>query len=172
MFDPTAFDNMKVVIEGAIYDRDISGDLVIIDRNDIMNMAKMSREFDITFRLPDSAYTAKFEMKAMLSNLAAELVPIIDTEALAGCYVGVQFFLEHEKEIDYQRLTKILLDVWGASRTINIALHYDPLALNKRMKTVLSVSFERLITEDHLNDLIGMTEYLINTLEQINNLNL
>lgn len=53
MFDPTAFDNMKVVIEGALYDLDICGEIVITDRNDSFNMAKMSRTFDISFRLPE-----------------------------------------------------------------------------------------------------------------------
>lgn len=36
MFDPTAFDNMKVVIEGAIYDLDLDGEISIIDRNDLL----------------------------------------------------------------------------------------------------------------------------------------
>ncbi|MGZ4162287.1 MAG: hypothetical protein ACXVNF_16040, partial [Neobacillus sp.] len=54
VFDPTAFDNMKVVIEGALYDMDIIGEIIITDRNDIMNMAKLSRRFDICFTLPNS----------------------------------------------------------------------------------------------------------------------
>jgi hypothetical protein len=41
MFDPTAFDNMKVVLEGALYDLDIMGEIIITDRNDLFNTAKM-----------------------------------------------------------------------------------------------------------------------------------
>ena len=75
MFDPTAFDNMKVVIEGALYDLDLAGKIVIIDRNDIMNIAKMSRRFDVSFTLPEARVTAMIEITSNLINLAAELLP-------------------------------------------------------------------------------------------------
>ena len=40
MFDPTAYDNLKVILEGAVYDLDLSGELKIIERNDIVDLAK------------------------------------------------------------------------------------------------------------------------------------
>ena len=49
MFDPTAFENMKVVMEGIFYDKDLSGEIIILDRNDIMNIAKLSRTYDLSF---------------------------------------------------------------------------------------------------------------------------
>ena len=51
MFDPTAFENMRVVMEGIFYDKDLSGDITIVDRNDVINTAKMSRDFDLSFQL-------------------------------------------------------------------------------------------------------------------------
>ncbi len=34
MFDPTAFDNLKVIVEGAVYDFDLHGDILVTDRKD------------------------------------------------------------------------------------------------------------------------------------------
>lgn len=52
MFDPTAFENMKTVFEGAAYDLDLSGEAAIIGRNDIVDLAGMSRDYRITLTLP------------------------------------------------------------------------------------------------------------------------
>ena len=51
LFDPTAFENIKVVIEGEIYDRDLSGEIFVTDRNDWFNSAKLSRKYEISFGL-------------------------------------------------------------------------------------------------------------------------
>src|SRR5438477_366467 len=108
---------MKVVIEGALYDLDISGEIVITDRNDIINMAKLSRRFDICFKLPDNKgipVSAKIEMESHLINLAAELLPVSPTENQGGCYVRLHFFIEQaEKKEDYNSIQKILVDIWG-----------------------------------------------------------
>ena len=54
MFDPTAFENMKVVLEGAVYDRDFIGDILVINRDDIVNLANMSRTYKIEMELKES----------------------------------------------------------------------------------------------------------------------
>ncbi|MFJ5715139.1 hypothetical protein [Neobacillus sp. NPDC093127] len=168
MFDPTAFDNMKVVIEGALYDLDSSGDIVITDRNDLINMAKMSRQFNVSFQLPNSSITAVIEMKSMLVNLAAELIPNPLSGQLAGCHVKLQFFLEHRgKKLDYHALEAILLNLWGATRKITMAVQYDPLENEKKFSNVITVEFDRLISEDQLDDLVEMTEVMTTTLEQL-----
>ncbi|QCJ43205.1 hypothetical protein FAY30_15565 [Bacillus sp. S3] len=168
MFDPTAFDNMKVVIEGVLYDRDISGEIVITDRNDLLNMAKMSRQFDVSIRLPHSSVIVKMELKSDLHNLAAELLPNSLSDHHAGCYLNMQFFLEHDVEIDYQSIVKILRDIWGATRKISLSVHKKPLEPDKSIKTVITLVFDRLITEDQLDDLVEMTDFLVITLEKLN----
>src|SRR4051794_1954411 len=105
MFDPTAFDNMKVVIEGALYDLDLSGQIIIIDRNDVVNIAKMSRSFDVYFTLPESEVTAMIEIKSDLINLAAELLPDSHAEKQSGCYMKLQFI--HQGITDDKPLKKI-----------------------------------------------------------------
>ncbi|MDQ0197598.1 hypothetical protein [Neobacillus ginsengisoli] len=171
MFDPTAFDNMKVVIEGALYDMDISGEIIIIDRNDIMNMAKLSRRFDICFTLPNSEripVSAKIEMEAHLINLAAELLTVPQTENEGGCQVRLQFFIEHaENKENYPTIQKIFMDIWGETRKINQSVQYHPLSNEKKIKNSITVEFDRLISEEQLDDLVEMTDFMITTLKQL-----
>lgn len=47
MFDPTAFDNLKVIVEGAVYDFDLHGDILVTDRKDMMDLASLSRIYHI-----------------------------------------------------------------------------------------------------------------------------
>ncbi len=97
MFDPTAFDNMKVVIEGAIYDLDLDGEINIIDRNDLINLAKMSRSFDVSFKLPGNKtrqVIAKIILKSNLENLAAELLPGSLSDKDSGSMVRLEFQLK------------------------------------------------------------------------------
>ncbi len=169
MFDPTAFDNMKVVIEGALYDLDIIGEIVITDRNDLINIAKMSRKFDVSFQLPNSVVTAKIEMTSNLVNLAAELLPAFLSEQKAGCYLSLQFGIEHEDmEIDFQALETILLNVWGSTRKITQVVQFHPLEIERKHTHVIKVEFERLIREDQIDDLVEMTEFIMTTLKQLN----
>jgi len=168
MFDPTAFDNMKVVIEGALYDLDIKGDIIITDRNDLINLAKMSRSFDVSFQLPDGNGTAKVELKSTLLNLAAELLPSMQTEHQTGCYVRLEFFLEQEKEPDFYELKDILLNIWGDSRNFSLTSHVHPLDTNQKISIILAVEFGRLVTEDQMDDLVNMTDFVVTTLERLN----
>ncbi|SID87142.1 Uncharacterised protein [Mycobacteroides abscessus subsp. abscessus] len=48
LFDPTAYENMKIVMEGLLYDKDLAGQISIIDRNELINTAKLSRTFEIS----------------------------------------------------------------------------------------------------------------------------
>ncbi|QNG61538.1 hypothetical protein H4O14_08705 [Bacillus sp. PAMC26568] len=44
MFDPTAFDNLKVVLEGEIYDADLEGIIEVIKRKDIVDLQQLCLE--------------------------------------------------------------------------------------------------------------------------------
>ncbi|MFB5194488.1 hypothetical protein ACE198_06105 [Neobacillus sp. KR4-4] len=169
MFDPTAFDNMKVVIEGALYDLDISGEIVITDRNDSINMAKMSRRFDMTFRLPEKKVKATIELKSGLFNLAAELLPSIQSEEQAGCMLSLKFIAAKEElDLDYSALKALLLDIWGPTRIINQNVLYDPLSIDPAHSLIITIEFDRLIHEDQIEDLVEMTEFIITTLKRLN----
>jgi hypothetical protein len=168
MFDPTAFDNMKVVMEGALYDRDSKGDIIITDRNDLINLAKMSRRFDVSFQLPDGKSIANVKIYSTLLNLAAELFPSVQTEQQAGCFVRLEFYLEQNKELNYQDLKNIFLNIWGDSRDISLSIQYNPLEIDKNISTTITVDFGRLINEEQMDDLVEMADFMITTLQQLN----
>lgn len=171
MFDPTAFDNMKVVIEGAIYDLDISGEIMITDRNDLFNMAKMSRQFDICFMLPNSIENpvlAKIMLESKLVNLAAELLPSFLPEKLGGSHVCLEIFFEDAGKIkDFQAIEAMLLDIWGATRKIKHVIQYNPLQTDKQIQYIITVEFDRLINEEQMDDLVEMTDFMITTLRKL-----
>lgn len=171
MFDPTAFENMKVVMEGALYDLDISGDIVITDRNDLINMAKMSRSYELTFELAEGngrGISAKISMKSQLGNLAAELLPDFLPKNLAGCEIILQFLIrDTEMNEDFKAIEKTLQAIWGSERKISQVVQYNPLTPNKNQVYFITVEFDRIIHEEQIDDLVEMIEFMITTLKRL-----
>lgn len=171
MFDPTAFENMKVVVEGEFYDRDISGEIVIADRNDLINTAKLSRKYDITFSMDGcdpALISATMTIQAGLENLAAELMEAQNANQLAGCTVGISFSLMQLNELSvYQEVQRILEGIWGKDRSISQAAQLSPLEETQLVNNRATVSFNRLIYEDQIDDLTEMIEYMIASLEKL-----
>ncbi|EIJ78577.1 hypothetical protein PB1_13504 [Bacillus methanolicus PB1] len=172
MFDPTAFENMKVVIEGAVYDRDLSGEIRVIDRNDLINTAKLSREFNISFidagEIQAQKIIAKFIMKAELENLAAELLPAAQSVKLSGSNVMIVFIAEHENDTEInKKILKTVKEIWGENRTVTQKIIIYPSADNKSIKSETTVSFNRLISEEQIDDLAEMIPFMIRTLKKL-----
>lgn len=170
MFDPTAFENMKVVLEGALYDLDLNGEILIFDRNDFMNLAKLSRKYEVCFSLVDQSknISAKLVLEAGLDNLAAELLPGGTSEKRSGCSIYLQFYFEHQKKIiDYEKIEKSLLDIWGTNRKITHLASFYPLQKDKRMHSEVKIEFDRLIQENQIDDLVEMIDSMITTLYRL-----
>ncbi|MDR6998155.1 hypothetical protein [Neobacillus niacini] len=171
MFDPTAFDNMKVVIEGAVYDLDLGGEIVITDRNDIINMAKMSRKFDVSFKMANplrKSASVKIELESNLANLAAELIPAVGSEKMAGSSLKLEFFYESSKnKVDYHVIEKLFSDIWGPSRKIIQMVRMNPLYKELGALHTVTVEFDRMVREEQLDDLVDMIEYIIASLKRL-----
>ncbi|MFD0827873.1 hypothetical protein ACT8ZR_19770 [Neobacillus sp. M.A.Huq-85] len=169
MFDPTAFDNMKVVIEGAIYDLDLGGEIVITDRNDIINMAKMSRNFDISFKMDESSgksTSVKIALESSMVNLAAELIPVVGSEKMAGCSLKLEFCYE-SPNVDHNEIEKLFSDIWGPSRKITQRVQMNPLHKEIEGLHTVTVEFDRMVREEQLDDLVEMIEYVISSLKRL-----
>jgi hypothetical protein len=171
MFDPTAFENIKVVVEGEIYDRDLSGEIVVTDRNDWINTAKLSRKYEISFCLAGyepSSLSGTLTIQAGLENLAAELLGSESANQLAGCVVGISFSLIHRNEMSvYHAVKEVLEDIWGRDRAINQIAQIVPLEKKSRVANRATVSFNRLVYEDQIDDLTEMIDYMITSLENL-----
>ncbi|WML47769.1 hypothetical protein RCG23_20905 [Neobacillus sp. PS3-34] len=171
MFDPTAFDNLKVVLEGTLYDKDLNEELVIADRNDTVNLAKLSRSFDFLFYLAGEKqnYTqAKLLLESKLENLASELLPGTDSSHLSGCRVQLYFYLEHKnKHHLFSEIQDILTEIWGPERKITQSIQLNPLKNDEFISNTISVNFDRMIYEDQIKDLIDMIDYMMDTLNKL-----
>lgn len=171
MFDPTAFENMKVVIEGALYDLDLDDDIQVLDRNDIVNMAKLSRTYDVTFSMKNKeSVQCTFSLEAKLENLAAELLPLLQSKKLAGSYLSIKFGVTHQSQDEiHEMLEKELADIWGNDRSYKQMISFEPLHRSKRLRTEIFIDFNRLVLEDQIDDILHMIDYMILSLERINN---
>lgn len=172
MFDPTAFDNMKVVLEGALYDKDLDKQIVITDRNDIVNLAKLSRSFDLMFQLADAEEThARIVLDARLQNLASELLPGHFSSGEEGCTVKLEFTFIHKNELDYfSTIAEMFKRIWGKDRKISQAATIRPFDKNDTICNTITVQFDRIITEDQMDDLVDMIDYMLVTLREVREL--
>jgi hypothetical protein len=171
MFDPTAYENMRVVLEGFFYDKDLSGEILVVDRNDIINTAKLSRIYDLSFQLstsPPPRVTCRMELKAGIENLTAELLPSIFSNKNAGCMVTIEFLFEHEEEQSFLiEVEQVLRQIWGEKRTIKLKVCHEPLTSFQKVKHIVCISFDRIIREEQIDDLTEMTEYMMTTLRRL-----
>lgn len=171
MFDPTAFENMKVVMEGGFYDRDLSGEIRIVDRNDTINSAKMCRRYDLTFTNPAEGLAeiyCTFIMEAGLDNLAAELLPQRKTEMLAGCRISVNFNIKHQHDHkNSQEIREVLEQIWGRGRNIEQTVKYSPENRQGLAETETIITFNRLVQEEQIDDLNEMINYMTASMDSL-----
>jgi hypothetical protein len=171
MFDPTAYENMRVVMEGIIYDKDLSGEISIVDRNDVINTAKLSRTFDLSFQFNSSSIskvTGRLTLEASLKNLAAELLPTSGLERQAGCLVKIEFLFEQESDQSISiEVDRILRTIWGENRIIKQISRYEPLLHTQNIQHTALILFDRIVTEDQIDDMVEMVDYMMLTLEKL-----
>ncbi|MGM0899822.1 MAG: hypothetical protein ACQEXB_01705 [Bacillota bacterium] len=171
MFDPTAFDNMKVVVEGAIYDRDLDGELLVTNREDLVDLANLSRTFKLAFSLTHSNRSnlhAELKIQAGLKNLAAEILEMGDSSASAGCVVTVAFHLTHANdEKIFFNIQKVLEEIWGGERKIEQVVKINPIKKTVTIVNEATVQFNRLVVEDQIGDLTDMIDYIVLTLKEL-----
>lgn len=170
MFDPTAFDNMKVVLEGAIYDLDFAGEIKIVNRDDLVNLAKLSRQYCISFEtLPTSLVTATIILRAGLENFADELLPGIKNNELMGAHVQVQFLLKQcfKQSGQFTELDQLIQTIWGENRHVSYQLMSNPLNDVELPTCQITLSFNRLILEENMDDLKEMAVYMVETANKL-----
>lgn len=170
MFDPTAFDNLKVIIEGHLYDIDLDGEIKIVDRNDVINLAKLSREFSIKFCLKNTSEKifAILTLQSGLENLAAELLPMSNVPNKQGGFVHLEFVLNHPNKQDlFEMIQKEFQKIWGGSRYIQQTIILDPLKESPIIQNRIMIDFKRMITEDQIDDLTEMVTPILETLSML-----
>ncbi|KMN45026.1 hypothetical protein [Bacillus sp. LK2] len=169
MFDPTAFENLKVIVEGAVYDFDLHGDIFVTDRKDVMDLASLSRMYSISFQLTETFKTmveATFSLSVDAKNLSGEILEV--PQFIPGCEMKLEFSFEMEHpEIGCKEIEKLLHSIWGKERMITqkISYEYNKQAISYHNK--VEVLFQKAITEDHVDDLIAVISHMIETVRTI-----
>lgn len=173
MFDPTIFDNLKVVAEGAVYDLDLQGEILITNRIDQIDLAKLSRFYAVTFRKADEGEDSvhgELRIYAGVDDLAMEIMEK-DVQSI-GCYIEIVFstsIKDPEKNCEIIQLE--LLDVWGNRPFITqmLSFTYDPTHQIEWQDTVF-LKFERKIGEAQVDDLPVMVDYMVESIDHLNKL--
>lgn len=171
LFDPTAFDNMKVVLEGAVYDRDILGDILVVNREDLVNLATLSRHFTIEFTLKEPRFrkniSGGIRLYASLENLSSELLASHMNDTANGS--TVEIMITYSDKLTVEQVDKIfngLEDIWGKQRTIQSTTIATKTNTNQQsFSSNFTISFDRLVKEDQMDDLVDMIEFLIQSLQ-------
>ncbi|RDI43063.1 hypothetical protein [Falsibacillus pallidus] len=159
MFDPTAYENLKVVLEGALYDLDLSGEIKVIGRKDSIDLASLSRLYEVTASLSskECRITASIRIEAGLQQLASELLALTDSSP--GVVAEIEFKGDQVDLTD--RNINLIKEMWGTDREFeekNIISSLNPPARS------LLLTFNRIITEEMVDDLLEMTHHTVKTL--------
>lgn len=172
MFDPTIYENLKVVIEGEIYDRDLGGKIAIIDRQDCVNLATMSRYYSIAFQSLDSSplYYATLRLEADSSDLYGE---ILEKEDEHGCNL-ILFIKGPLKDITNNPaiIQQKLEQLWEDRPTIEQQISFDWSKDDEKkyyLKTRLY--FDRKINEDQISDFPQIIDLLLRSLHTVEDVN-
>jgi hypothetical protein len=172
MFDPTVYENLKVVIEGEIYDRDLEGEIAIIDRQDQVNLATMSRTYSLTFQSLSCSplFHATVHLEAAPSDLYGE---ILEKDENFGCKL---LLVINGPINDVTKTPPIISEkleiLWDRRPTISQQVYFD---WSKGKKTTYysktTLYFDRKINEEHISDFSEIISLLIDSLEVVEETN-
>jgi WD40 repeat protein len=166
LFDPTIFDNLKVVIEGAIYDKDFEGAWTVIGRRDNIDLATMSREFLIHFQLNSkSKSSCTWHLSSTVEQLASELTGE-ENQSLLGCSTRIEFtvtFSPRKKQLE--SVYNTISNIWRERELVSTVIDSYPKETHSKM--IVSVEFNRIIYEEDIDDLLTMLTYMERTLNEL-----
>ncbi|TYR80898.1 hypothetical protein FZC66_11140 [Priestia megaterium] len=165
MFDPIVFDNLKVVVEGEIYDLDLSGQVSVLNREDVVDLARFTRTYRILFQ-QHICCTASLTLSTDLDNIHAELAPSRNEKP--GCTVFIQFYIKKETpytEEDCRELQHLCQKIWGETRVIQQRIIHE--VGTNEYENEIKVIFNRFIYEDQVADLVEMIDYMLQTMDQL-----
>jgi hypothetical protein len=162
MFDPTVFDNLKVIIEGYMYDLDLENEISIINRNDNVDLATMSRKYMITFSTVNKINpSAKIEIEMRQNQLAGELLQTIKHP---GCHIRLSFQEEMNSQDYDELLLKKLKRIWGEDHKVTLFVTKEVTSNFNIFQHRYLVSFKTTFGEDDIEGLLHIVDKTISLL--------
>nr|WP_138753616.1 hypothetical protein [Paenibacillus sinopodophylli] len=171
MFDPTVFDNLKVAFENQLYDLDtLDRKIDIINRIDRMEMAVMSREFALQFRLAGrSAVSAEVQLSSSLKDLAAEILEW--KGETPSCSLRLRFVMKlHQIDEQCEQIEQIMMRIWEPDAPPTQTISYVYGAPNSMYTNVIELAFSRKINEEQMDDIEGLVNHMLQTLTKLEEL--
>ncbi|NOU93789.1 hypothetical protein GC093_11220 [Paenibacillus sp. LMG 31456] len=167
MFDPTIYDNLKVVFEGAMYDMDLDGSVQIIQRTDRVELSSMSRCFGMeAVRRQKGLVIGRIMLTASLADLAAELLSQPDEQP--GCGLELTFiFPIREVEPDCAFAAKQMIDIWGDKVSVAQSIHMEYGKQPLKLENHLTIQFSRKLDERQIDDIPSLLEHFLLSLERL-----
>lgn len=179
MFHPLVFDNIRVVLEGAVYDRDFDGAITITGRSDVMDMATFHRLFQIDFQLVDApgrkeAVRAQMQLRTSLADIAAEQLEQPLTEQI-GCTICIHFHMPlaatPKLPEDARAIAALLNEIWGhrpyITQTLKAKLEKRMEWPPQRVDNQITLDFLRKIDEGNIDDLRDLLDHTVQSLVQL-----
>ncbi len=177
MFHPIVFDNIKVVLEGAVYDRDFDGAITVTGRADLMDLATFQRTFQIEYCLAgevqsEDAVTAQMQLRTTLADIASEQLeqPIAEH---VGCTICIHFSLSiRDVKRETDAITSIINEIWGHRPHVTqlVKARLDEHRASwppERYDNRVTLDFHRKIDEGNIEDMRGLVEHCVQTLVQL-----
>lgn len=182
MFDPTVYENLKVVLEGAVYDLDLAGTIRVTSRMDRMDLAAMSRTYKVGFRLASgddaedaniaSVPSTEMVLSTELADLASEILEL--PGVTPGCSLDVRFTMElphgAAAESVCPMIEAALRKVWGGRFAIRQILSWEygpePAILRNR----IHILFGRRFGEEVAEDFSRIVDHTVFSLEELSRL--
>lgn len=167
MFHPTVFENIKVSLENQIYDYDnLDEILTITDRSDSLDLALMSREFTLAFRLTASTrITNEIVLRSSVKELGEEILETPDT--VPGCRLLLRFYMEvDEPSAQCPAYERILRSIWGPDLTPVQTLSFR-FGSGGAYSNCIVLPFNRPINEEQMEDLPDLLKFLLRSAEEM-----
>jgi hypothetical protein len=173
MYDPTVYENLKVAFENHLYDLDnTDGIILITNRMDRMEMSVMSREFALQFVLVEHKdVTAEISLVASLKDLAAEILEL--PGEIPSCSLLLRFYIRiNDVEAQCKQIDDVLQHVWKSEMASTQTLSYIYGQEHTSYMNTIEVKFERRISEDQMEDIPELIDYVIQTLGELSDIQL
>lgn len=168
MFHPTVFDNIKIAFENQLYDYDnLDGILIITDRTDLLNLALMSREFTLSFKLTDGfKITSEVVLLSSVKELSDEILETPGSDP--GCSLELRFYMEVEDvDTECPAIERILSSIWGPELKPVQTLSFSYGAEGSTYHNCVQLEFNRQITEEQMEDIPDLLKHLLQSAKQL-----
>jgi hypothetical protein len=176
MFDPTIYENIKVVVEGSVYDLDLAGVIVVTNRVDRIELATMSRYYSIQFedildgaeeKPKHNSVRAELRITASADDLRAEILEQEDQKP--GCSMSICFYTEiAQADAECSKINEILQNIWQNRPDITQKLSFVYGDKIGTYSNEVTLDFGRKIDEEQVEDIKPIVDLMHHSIKAIN----